>query len=444
MPAVMLLVLVGAGWLFRAPLMNLIDQLRLPLVEKIRVSKRSAVAVAAVSGTAANGYIVARKRAALSADTPGRIVEMNVQEGTFVQQGDVVARLYSQEYAASLRRAEANLELGQASLQRAHAEVVAAEAEAKRLQSVVAASEANQEETLALLELAESRMERARKLVADGVEQGRVLEDAQGELEAAQARHNAAISGIASAKADHQQGLSRVQVSRAAVKETEAQQSVLKATRDQAQATLDKTEVRAPFAGIVVLKDAEVGEVVSPNSQGGNSRGSVITMVDFETLEVQAEVPETSLSAVQMNAPARIYLDARPEYAYPGRVDRIWPTANRQKATVEVRIVFEERDEFLRPEMGVRVVFTESPVELAGQAEKIQPEVVIPVDAVIRIEGQSGVFVLERDTVRFQDVELGNQRSGRFVVLNGLSGGEDIVISPPATLNSGDRVRIQP
>jgi multidrug resistance efflux pump len=107
-----------------------------------------------------------------------------------------------------------------------------------------------------------------------------------------------------------------------------------------------------------VLKDAEVGEVVSPNVQGGSSaRGSVVTMVDFASLEVQAEVPETSLAAVVVGRGASIYLDAFPEKAYAARVDRIWPTANRTKATVEVRVAFLERDERLRPEMGVRVVF---------------------------------------------------------------------------------------
>src|SRR5690606_1372654 len=124
-----------------------------------------------------------------------------------------------------------------------------------------------------------------------------------------------------------------------------AQVDVAKAIEEHAAATLDKTFVRAPFDGIVVLKDAEVGEVVSPNSQGGsNARGSVCTMVDFDSLEVQADVPETSLASVRIGAPVAIYLDAFPGRTYPGKVSRIWPTADRQKASIQVRIVFAARD----------------------------------------------------------------------------------------------------
>src|SRR5262249_57017755 len=178
-----------------------------------------------------------------------------------------------------------------------------------------------------------------------------------------------------------------------------------KAARDQAQATLDKTEVRAPFDGIVVLKDAEVGEVVSPNVQGGsNARGSVVTMVDFASLEVQAEVPETNLPAVVVGRSARIYLDAFPDKLYRGRVDRIWPTANRTKATVEVRVAFLDRDDKLRPEMGVRVVFEEEGAKMpeSSAPADARPVMLVPLDAVVKVGGERGVFVLERDRVRFQ------------------------------------------
>ncbi len=115
------------------------------------------------------------------------------------------------------------------------------------------------------------------------------------------------------------------------------------AARDLAQATLDKTDVRAPFDGIVVLKDAEVGEVVSPNVQGGgNARGAVCTMVDFDSLEVQANVPETTLGRRCVGAPADVFLDAYPDQRLRRHVDRIWPTADRQKATVEVRVQLDE------------------------------------------------------------------------------------------------------
>jgi RND family efflux transporter MFP subunit len=201
--------------------------------------------------------------------------------------------------------------------------------------------------------------------------------------------------------------------------------------------------VRAPFDGVVVLKDAEVGEVVSPNSQGGNSRGSVATMVDWDSLEVQIELQETSLAAAKVGEPANIYIDAYPNRVYSGSVKRIWPTANRQKATVEVRVGFDSPDEMLRPEMGARVVFGAAAKPVSDPVEKVEPVILISRSAVVKLDGVAGVFVLERDVARFVPLELGDERSGRVVVKTGLSGDETIVVDPPTDLVSGERVRIK-
>jgi RND family efflux transporter MFP subunit len=191
-----------------------------------------------------------------------------------------------------------------------------------------------------------------------------------------------------------------------------------------------------------VLKDAEVGEVVSPNSQGGNSRGSVATMVDWSSLEVQVELQETSLAAAVIDAPASIYLDAYPERLYPGHVKRIWPTANRQKATVEVRVGFDGPDDKLRPEMGARVVFS-APEQASAASGPAEAMILIPRNAVARIDGQDGVFVLEREVVHFRRVQLGDERADRVLVKDGLASGERIVTNPPASLQDGERVRIK-
>ena len=164
-------------------------------------------------------------------------------------------------------------------------------------------------------------------------------------------------------------------------------------------------------------------------------------MVDFATLEVQVEVPETNLSAVVVGAPASIFLDAYPESGYDGEVLRIWPTANRTKATVEVRVGFKAPDARLRPEMGARVVFRASdvaaPTEPAGP-----PRIVVPESAIVTIDGKPHVFVLERDVARQREVKLGEQHSGRVVVESGLVSGERIVDSPPDSLRDGERVRM--
>ena len=162
---------------------------------------------------------------------------------------------------------------------------------------------------------------------------------------------------------------------------------------------------------------------------------------DFSTLEVQVEVPETNLAAVHEGATARIFLDAYPEHAYEGSVLRIWPTANRQKATVEVRVGFTDPDERLRPEMGARVVFLGEDVQPVPSDGASAPVILIPRSAVVAIDGQDHVFVLERDLARARPVVLGEERSGRVVVREGLREGERIVDAPPARLEDGDRVR---
>jgi RND family efflux transporter MFP subunit len=442
---VALFVLGGLAWIFSGPILGFVDRVRLPEVRTLRVLKTNPAVAATVRGASSNGYIVAKTRAALSADTPGRIVQMNVEEGSVVRKGDVVARLYSDEYAAYLRRAEADLSLAEAGRERARAEHQVAADELERLKGIQRVWEADLEQQKAFLELAQIEFDRATKLLEEQIGTAEARDQAKSQLQVTQARIESARAQIASAALAVTQGESRLVVATAGETEALARVEVMKAARDGARATLEKTEVRAPFDGIVVLKDAEVGEVVSPNVQGGTSaRGSVVTMVDFASLEVQAEVPETSLAGVVVGRGAKIYLDAYPEKPYAGRVDRIWPTANRTKATVEVRVEFLERDDRLRPEMGVRVVFDaeEAPAD-GGAAEPAQPVVLVPVESIVKIDGASGVFVLEREIVRFRKIALGAERSGRAIVQSGLEEGETIVLDPPARLADGDRVRVK-
>jgi multidrug efflux pump subunit AcrA (membrane-fusion protein) len=146
---------------------------------------------------------------------------------------------------------------------------------------------------------------------------------------------------------------------------------------------------------------------------------------------------------VTPGAPVRIYLDAWPERPYAGRVSRIWPTANRQKATIEVRASFDERDQRLRPDMGVRVVFLAGDAPAAGPERPSGPTILIPEEALTRDGGRTGVLVVERDRVRFQPVAAGARRAGRVTIESGLSPGERVVISPPSGLADGDRVRVE-
>ena len=333
--------------------------------ETARVQRRGGAKARA--GTAANGYIVARRRAALSTDIPGRLVELNVEEGSRVDQGDVVARLDTREL----------------------------EAYRDRLQAEIRAAQANEKQT-------RLAMERQRKLSE--------TEDVP-------------TSALDSAEATHEGATARVQS--------------LQASLSEILVRLDKSTVYAPFSGVIVQKNAEVGEVVVASGGGANARGSVATLVDFDTLEVQIELSQTALEAARVGAPVLIYLDAYPEEGYRGQVRQVWPTASRAKATVELRAEFLERDERLLPELGVRVVFV--PEE---ESNPTPPMVLLPKSALLPGEGDQ-VFVLVDGFVEKRSLTLRDDFDNALIeVGSGLIGGETVIVNPPADLQEGDPVKI--
>ncbi len=316
------------------------------------------------SGVASNGYIVPRRLAALSTDIPGRLVELNVEEGSRVSKGEVVARLDSRELVASLARFRAERD--------------GAEAEQER---------------------ARLALERQESLIATD-------NSSRSELDAARATSKAAKA--------------RVESIGASIQEVEAR--------------IDKSTVYAPFSGVVVEKNAELGEVVSTVG-GTNSRGSVATLVDFDTLEVQIELAQTTLEAARIGAPVLIYLDAYPQQGYRGRIRQIWPTADRAKATVELRAEFLERDEKLLPQLGVRVVFVPE-----SEANPAPPQVLLPRRALLASEVPT-VLVIRDGIVETRTITLRDDvEDGLVEVGSGLTGGETVVIDPPSDLQTGDRV----
>ncbi|MCA9001611.1 MAG: HlyD family secretion protein, partial [Planctomycetes bacterium] len=351
------LVALGIFW-FRAPLQRFFVEARLPKVQVVEAYKPDARTQSMASGLSAGGYVIARKRAALSSDVPGRIVEMNVREGSAVEEGQVVARLAHSEQEARLAVAQANVASARAAVDSARARQASAELFLASLASEIERAQADLENARAQSTWSQSELERYRRLREQNLGTASIMDERVRSQQSALAGIESAEAGVRSAQAALERGRADVDSARFAVTEAEAFVAQCEAQREEADAALEKTFVRAPFAGVVVLKDAEVGEVVSPNSQGGNSRGAVATLVDFRSLEAQVELPEVRIAGVTVGAPAVLYLDAFPDVALAGRVDRIWPTANRQKATVEVRVTFDELDARVRPEMGLRVVFS--------------------------------------------------------------------------------------
>lgn len=380
----------------------------LPAVEVARVQRLGGAA--AQSGISANGYVVARTQAALSTDVQGRLVELPVEEGDRVRQGDLIARLDTRQLEAALARNRANALAAEADLARARDEQVRLAHEEERAR--------------AALQWAEDELARATSLVASGDERGAVLQQARSARDQARSGADAAATAV------------RAQT--AAIHGAEAAQDAAVAAMREVEVMIEKSSVRAPFDGVITRKNAEIGEVVSAiGATGPNARGAVATLVDFSTLEVQVELAQTSLGAARTGAAVLIYLDAFPEQAYRGRVRQIWPTADRVKATVELRCEFLERDERILPEMGVRVVFP--PEEASAEAKPV--EILLPHRALAR-GGESAVFLFRGEAAERRAITIAEERAdGTVRVAAGLEGGELVILDPPADLLDGARVR---
>jgi RND family efflux transporter MFP subunit len=206
-----------------------------------------------------------------------------------------------------------------------------------------------------------------------------------------------------------------------------------------AEATLENTRVRAPFTGTVLRKDAEVGEIVAPSSAGGGlTRTAIVTMADLSTLEVEVDVNEAYIAQIRNGQPARITLDAYPDTSFSGRVRQVVPTADRQKATVLVKVSILDRDPRILPEMGAKVVFDAQ----GAQAQAAPRRVFVPQAALVTSEGRSAVWVVTDGAVHRTWVDVGPVRGDRVEVRQGLTGGETLVLGAPATLQDGAKVRI--
>ena len=219
----------------------------------------------------------------------------------------------------------------------------------------------------------------------------------------------------------------------------DAQLAQARAQVQLAGVNLENTRVRAPFDGTVLRKDAEVGEIVAPASAGGSlTRTSIVTMADLATLEVEVDVNEAYIAQIRSRQAARITLDAYPDTSFAGRVRQVVPTADREKATVLVKVSILDRDPRLLPEMGARVVF----LRQADPGGATPRRVLVPEGAVVRAGGATSVWVIESERVARRPVTLGAARGADLEVRDGLTGGERIVLRPPAGLKPGERVRI--
>ncbi len=340
----------------------------------------------------ANGYVVARTKAAVSAKIPGRLAQLNVSEGSNVQKGEVIARLDNADYAAAVGQAEAGLASAKATLIESQSDRDQMQRDYVRVRDIHA-----QNPNLVSPQDVENADSRARQAGA--------------RFDAQSARVDAAAAAL------------RV-----------------------AQANLENTYVRAPFSGTVLRKEAEVGEVVAPSVGGGLTRGAVVTMADLATLEVEVDVNEAYIARVHSGQQARITLDAYPDTAFRGAVRQIIPTADRQRATVQVKVSILDRDARILTEMGAKVEFLETPrAAAAGSAQPAErPRIIVPADAVRSENGRDVVWIVRDGRLQRRDVDAGPVSGNFREIRSGLAGGEQLLVGGIGTPKEGQRVKVGP
>ncbi|TAM47674.1 MAG: efflux RND transporter periplasmic adaptor subunit [Acidobacteria bacterium] len=353
-----------------------------PVVET--AAARPAGPGGAVALLNASGYITPRRRATVAAKITARVVDVYVDEGMPVGEGQILARL---DDADAQRR------------------LVAARTSRDATAAQVASLEVN-------LANAERELQRQRDLERDGVATVQALDQARTSAESLRAQIDAV---------------------REQVRAADAQVGV--AVQD-----VDNCTVRAPFAGMVVSKDAQRGEMVSPVSAGGGfTRTGIATIVDMASLEIEVDVNESYIARVVPGQRVDAVLDAYPEWHIPAKVRTVIPTADRQKATVKVRISLDKLDPRILPDMGVKVSF------LADEARgaKASTAVLVPNAAVRQADGRNVVFVVRDGVVERRAVSVGAAAGSNVEVTAGVAAGDEVVVSPPASLRDGERVKVR-
>ncbi|MET3129956.1 HlyD family secretion protein [Oxalobacteraceae bacterium GrIS 1.11] len=330
----------------------------------------------------ATGYAVAQRKAALSSKATGRLEWLGVLEGSRVKKDELIARLENADVSASLGQAKANVELARANLEQGQAELLDAGNAYQRSAELL-----------------------AQKYISAASD------------DAAKARFNKAKAS--------QAGL------RAALAAAQANAQV-------AQVALDETLIRAPFAGVILTKNANVGDNITPFSSAADSKGAVVTLADMDTLEVEADVSESNLAKIHVGQPAEIGLDAFPQLRLAGTVTRMVPTVDRSKATLLVKVGFVERDARVLPDMSAKVAFLSKPVP----PEDRQPVSAVPATALTMRDGKPALFLLDGDRLKQVPARPG-RKIGEMIEVGEVAAGATVVLNPAAKLRDGATVNVE-
>ena len=332
----------------------------------------------------ASGYIVASRKASVATKGTGRLIYLGVEEGSLVKKDQIIGRLDASDVQAALGQAQASLIVAKANLGNARA----------------------------TLENADSTVHRQRVLFRQSLA-------SQSELTTAESQYKQALSQVASSEAN-------IQLAERGVHSAEVQ--------------VEFTNIRAPFDGTVLTKDADVGDVMTPFGAAAGSRADLVTLADMSSLDAEIDVSESNIEQVHLGQPCEITLDAVPEKRYKGVVHMIVPTADRSKATILTKVNFVDRDARVLPEMSVKVVFMK---DSSAATDTAGPKTTVPVTAVTSRNGKKVVFVIHGETVTEAPVTLGETMGSGIEVISGVAVGDKVVLHPTEKMSSGTKIKTE-
>jgi RND family efflux transporter MFP subunit len=330
----------------------------------------------------ASGYVVAQRKAAVASKITGRLVSLYVSEGSRVKKGQVIARLENEDAESAREQAKASLSVANANLEQARAE----------------------------LKDATLTYNRNKRLISNGA-------ISHVEYENSEIRYNRAKAVVDSAEAT-------IRVNSAALR--------------SATVAENYAIIRSPFDAVVLTKNADIGDIVTPLGAAANAKAAVVTIADMTSLEVEADVSESNLSLIKSGQPCQIQLDALPESRFNGVVKTIVPTADRSKASIMVKVTFNDNDPRILPEMSAKVAFLSRPIK----PEEMKPRTALDRNAVINRSNKNVAFLVKEDEVVETTVSVGEQFGDMIEVLSGLKSGDKVVLKPLDKLKNGSKIKL--
>lgn len=331
----------------------------------------------------ASGYIVPQRKASVASKITGKIIALYVTEGMRIKKGDIIARLENDDMVAQKKMAQANLELAQANLASAEAEFADAKKDFERERLLLE----KEFTTRASFDTKEARLKKAE----------------------------------------------------AALKSAHASVAASKANIENMEVNLQYTYIKAPFDGIILTKNADIGDIVTPLGAAANAKAAVVTMADMDSLEVEADISESNLARIYVGQPCEVTLDAIPEKRLAGKISMIVPTADRSKATIMVRVRFTEKDARLLPEMSAKVIFLSKSLDANDNRDA---KTVIDKNAIRDRKGKKNVFVVNGNVVKEQEIRIKGEFGNFLEVLEGVNVGEKVVLNPPSKLKDGSKIKV--